>query len=333
MEPKHEGLERIAGPDDAGRRLDKILRVLLEDTSLSAIYTALRKGRILVNGAKVGPELRVAEGDRIFLHSSLRTALRTANTFPSRAENARSGKSAGDATLASLADVLVLATADLIFVNKPRGELSQDAEGEEAGISSRIRSALSTRSDASLSFVPGPLHRLDRNTTGILTFPRSAAGARAFSALVRERKLRKLYLALVDGEAKAETEWRDHITRDESSRMSAISSSGDEALAFMRPLASQKGHSLLLVELRTGLTHQIRVQAASRGLPLSGDAKYGGAPFSGGYILHAYAIGFREPPFPDVPSFVVAPLPAASRNRLAGLFGEKALSEALASIK
>jgi 23S rRNA pseudouridine955/2504/2580 synthase len=331
MASKHEGRELIAGPDDAGRRLDKILRVLFGDRPLSEIYAALRKGRILVNGAKVGPELRVAEGDRIFVHASLYSkGIEGAHDI--EGTGPRLASSGELAELAELADILVLATKDLLFINKPRGELSQDAEGQSSGLSRRIREALSTRSSASLSFVPGALHRLDRNTTGILTFPRSAAGARAFSALVRERRLRKLYIALVDGEARAEAEWADLLARDGGSRTSRVDPSGEEALASMRPLISSRGKSLLLVELHSGLTHQIRVQAASRGLSLSGDLKYGGSPFGGGYILHAAALLFPEPPFPDVPGAVSAPLSPEARLRLEAVFGAEELARALAII-
>jgi len=183
------------------------------------------------------------------------------------------------------------------------------------------------RTAASLSFAPGPLHRLDRNTTGLLIFPRSAVGARAFTSLLRRRKLIKRYLALLDAEARPLGEWRDKISRDNHARTSAVSEEGDEASASMRTLASAGGRSLVLVELHTGLTHQIRVQASARGMPLSGDAKYGGSPFPSGYILHALSLEFPEPPFPDVPRLVTAPLPASASDRLGELFGSAALAE------
>jgi 23S rRNA pseudouridine955/2504/2580 synthase len=319
MNPWDEGRELRAGPDDSGRRLDKVLRALLADSSLSAIYAALRKGLIRVNGRRAGPELRVSEGDLIFVRASL--GFGALSPLSDIEPMDRSGYLA-DEELAALADILVLATRDLIFVNKPRGELSQGSEAIEG----RIRKALARRSASSLSFVPGPLHRLDRNTTGLLAFPRSAEGARAFTALVRERKLKKLYLALVDGEVAEAGEWRDRIGRNEASLRSSVTPDGDEALASMRPLASGGGHSLLLVELRTGLTHQIRVQASSRGHPLSGDSKYGGSPFRGGYILHALSLEFPEPPFPDLPRVVTAAPPPAALDRLGRLFGPEELA-------
>jgi 23S rRNA pseudouridine955/2504/2580 synthase len=325
MTAMDEGRELIAGPDDAGRRLDKVLRALLADRSLSSIYAALRKGRIRVNGTKADPELRVSEGDRIYIHSSLGGSGTKGRALAAADVDAVGDVDAVDNELGPIADILVLATRDLIFINKPRGELSQGS----AAIEGRIREALARRSASSLSFVPGPLHRLDRNTTGLLAFPRSAEGARAFSSLIRKRKLIKRYIALVDGEAPAPSEWRDRMARDGETRRSSIVGEGDEALAFMKPLLSGGGRSLLLIELHTGLTHQIRVQASSRGMPLSGDAKYGGSRFPGGYILHALSLEFPEPPFPDLPSLVTAPPPVSALDRLGSLFGRSVLRDIL----
>jgi len=313
MSPSPDGRELIAGPDDAGRRLDKVLRVVLKDKPLSAIYAALRKGRIRVNDLKAEPELRLEEGDRI----SLQDQLDIVDEEPSAVVD-------GD-DLGQIADILILATEDLFFINKPRGGLSQG----RVGLEPRIRKALAGRSARSLSFVPGPLHRLDRNTTGILTFPRSSAGARAFTALMRERRIVKRYLALVDGEAPEPGEWRDRMTRNGVSMTSFVSGEGREASATMRPLLAYGGRSLILVELRSGLTHQIRVQASARGFALSGDAKYGGEPFRGGYILHAMSLEFPEPPFSDVPRLVTASLPEEAFARLAALFGDEALRSVL----
>ncbi len=305
--------ELIAGPDDAGRRLDKVLRAILSENPLSEIYAALRKGRIKLNGVKASPETRVAAGDRILVAG-----------FPGLGSS-EPAPSAAREDLASLADMLILATEHLIFIDKPRGLLSQGSDALEG----RIRQALAGRTAASLSFVPGPLHRLDRNTTGVLAFPRSAEGARAFTSMMRERRIIKRYLALIDGDAAGPEAWRDRIVRDSAAMTSSVSPEGDEAFAEMRPLLRGSGRSLVLVVLHSGLTHQIRVQASSRGLPLSGDAKYGGSPLPGGYILHALSLEFPEPPFPDLPGLVTAPLPGPARARLASIFGPEALVEAL----
>ena len=227
MSPSKMARDLVAGPDDAGRRLDKVLRSVLRESSLSEIYAALRKGRILVNGAKARPDLRLAAGDRISLTGfELGSAVSAAHGAQGEAaDSAQDG-------LRSISDILILATIHLVFVNKPRGELSQGPEGIEG----RIRAALAGSSAASLSFRPGPLHRLDRNTTGIMTFPRSAEGARTFTALLRERRLVKRYLALVDGEIEGPSEWVDRLERDQESLRSVVSDQGREARAEALPL-------------------------------------------------------------------------------------------------
>jgi 23S rRNA pseudouridine955/2504/2580 synthase len=317
MIPRSAGRELTAGPDDAGRRLDKVLRTVLKDRKLSEIYSALRKGQIRVNGGRARPEQRLAEGDRIALPPSF---LGETGGRDSPDEEAPEAEDLGQ-----IADILVLATRDLLFINKPRGALSQGPQGLDA----RIRRLLAARSAASLSFVPGPLHRLDRNTTGLITFPRSAEGARVFTSLIRSRSVAKRYIALVDGRAASPGAWRDRMARDSTARTSSLAAEGEEALAEMWPLISREGRSLIAVELHSGLTHQIRVQASSRGLALSGDRKYGGADFPGGYILHALSLSFPEPPFPDLPAQVSAPLPDEAFARLATLFGREELRSAL----
>jgi 23S rRNA pseudouridine955/2504/2580 synthase len=312
--------ELAAGPDDAGRRLDKVLRSALPGISLSEIYGSLRKGSIRVNGGRASPDRRLSEGDRIRIPGDMLARGAHAERTPRPTRTALG--------LERARGLIIAETEHLLFLNKPRGMLSHGP----GSVEELMRAALAARSAASLSFSPGPLHRLDRNTSGVMAFPATAAGARAFAEQQRRRMIRKLYLALLDGVLEAPAEWRDRITRDEASRISAVSGEGDEAAARAAPLLSAGGRSLALVELLTGLTHQIRVQASSRGLPLSGDSKYGGSPFRGGYVLHAAALEFTEPPFPDVPLRVVAPVPPEALERLGAVFGSGAVESAIAGL-
>jgi 23S rRNA pseudouridine955/2504/2580 synthase len=317
MEQPEDRTELTAGPDDAGRRLDKVLRSLLPDLGLSEIYGSLRRGAIRVNGLRAAPDLRLSEGDRISIAASM--IERGYSTDP--------GNRIRHIETASLLleDLVLLRTEHLLFLNKPRGLLSHGA----GSLEEMVRAALPSRTSRSLAFRPGPLHRLDRNSSGLITFPVTAAGARVFSALLRERRLRKLYLALLDGRLSRPAEWHDRITRDSKTFRSAVSEDGAEASASVYPLLTAEDRSLVLIELHTGLTHQIRVQASSRGFPLSGDVKYGGRRAEGGYFLHAAALEFLEQPFPDVPSRVTAAPPEEARARLRFIFGRNELDQAL----
>lgn len=300
--------------------MDRILRSFLGEVPLSVIYRALRTRRILVNGNSAEGGYRIVEGDILSFDPVL--GAQPFSAPPGTPEPARALESKA---LDALGDLLLLATADLLFLNKPWGMLVHGPDSLEV----LVRAALSERSEASLSFSPGPLHRLDRNTSGLVTFPRSAAGARAFTALLRARRLEKRYLALVEGELDVEEEWTDKLERDCQSQISAVGDTGREARSLALPLAVRGGYSLILVELQTGLTHQIRAQAASHLHPLAGDAKYGGKPFKDGYILHALSLRFPEPPFPDLPERIVAPLPPSALSRLGRIFGAELIEKSI----
>lgn len=322
MREEAEDIELVAGPDDSGRRLDRLLRVLLPGSGLSAIYSALRTGSIRVNGRNAHGDLRIAEGDRIALPPGLWAHP------PRSADRERAGG------FEALREFLVLAGHDLLFLNKPRGMLVHG----RGSLEELVRAALSLRSAASLSFSPGPLHRLDRNSSGLVVFPASSAGARAFTAALRARTIRKRYLALLQDGLGGEEEWRDVLARDGARRKSFSApaspsggpdSAGREARSRALPLERAGGLCLAMVEIGTGLTHQIRVQASARGMPLAGDSKYGGVPFGGGYILHALSLEFSAPLFPDIPTFVRAPLPHEAARRLAAIFGSSTVEKAL----
>ncbi len=305
------------GPDDQDKRLDKLLRRLLGEMPLSALYGHIRRGRIRVNGEKCHPDRRIAAGDRIEIDSKLSEGLGLPAGEP------------GSDNLDSLASMLILATENLLFINKPAGELVHGP----GSVAERVRAALGERISASLSFSPGPLHRLDRNTSGLVVYSRSALGARVFSEWMRARKIRKLYLALLRGRLKEEELWVDRLERDAGKGISRVAQGpgGRRAVSRALPLCASEAATLALVEIETGLTHQIRVQAASRGFPLLGDVKYGGRAVPEGYLLHALSLAFPDRIFPDVPERVTAPLPSAAIGRLERLFAGLDLAFALDS--
>jgi len=317
-----------AGPDDAGRRLDRVLRRILANLPLAAIYGGLRRGRILLNGRRARPEDRLSEGDEIAIDAELEAAgyaeKAPLKTVKNALENGRAEKEA------VIRPLVIFKNRDFLFLNKPAGIPSQGY----GGLDRLVQDAFEAEGGPSLAFRPGPLHRLDRNTSGIICFSQSIDGARNFTGALRAGGMRKFYLALVEGRLDGAADWEDWLVRDEDRRTSAVASGPEdgqaaraEASAF--PLIAEDGGSLVLVELKTGLTHQIRVQAASRGHPLEGDAKYGGGRGAAGYLLHAWNLVFREGVLAELPRRLEAPLPAEARARLAARFGEKMLNNAL----
>jgi len=233
---------------------------------------------VRLNEEKARPEIRVSSGDLISAHPGL------AGLEPSPDADAGPNRVPRDL------DVL-LETPDLLFVDKKAGVL---VHGGDASLETDVRAYLSGRIGNSLSFSPGPLHRLDRNTSGALAFSKSIQGARSFSQALRDGLVRKTYLAILEGRLDSPRRWEDRLERDSISHTTTALRSEEEggkvSSLILQPLASGSGFSFVALRLETGRTHQIRAQAAGRGFPLHGDVKYGGSRASLPYWLHAWSL-------------------------------------------
>jgi 23S rRNA pseudouridine955/2504/2580 synthase len=166
------------------------------------------------------------------------------------------------------------------------------------------------------------LHRLDQPSSGIIAFSENLEGARWFSRLLRERKLTKIYLAIVEGKITGDEFWQDELVRDKSIKKTFTKNETDKpqnAFTAIRPLASNDSFTLIEALIITGRTHQIRAQAALHGHPLAGDKKYGALPFSGGFCLHAWKMEPEEK-IEGFPHPLAAPLPKEFLSRIKILF-------------
>ncbi|MDR0557234.1 MAG: RluA family pseudouridine synthase [Treponema sp.] len=307
-------VEIKAAQDDEQRRLDRILRKFSPDTPLSRIYTLLRKGRILINGKKAGAgcaSLRVTAGDVIAVPDEL-SALRI-----SAARN-RAGEASN--VPPDLRSRVVFENDDLLVVNKSAGMVVHGGAfpQTQSNLADMVESYLAGATPHSLSFKPGPLHRLDQPTSGLVMFSKSLAGARLFTALIRDRKVVKRYLAVVDRRIERADVWRDDLVRNSAQCKTfaaigkdALSRGSQQAETSIEPIASNAAYSLVLLEIHTGRTHQIRSQAALRGHPLAGDKKYGGSFLKTGLLLHAHSLAF--PPETGLPILTAPPPPAFRR--------------------
>jgi 23S rRNA pseudouridine955/2504/2580 synthase len=308
-----------AAADDEGRRLDRILRKALPDMPLSAIHSLLRKGRVLVDGVPERGACRVRAGAVIQIPFD-------GGDAGVSGEKHRALNVASNLDLRNLH--ILWEDADFLVLNKPAGLAVHGSDSLET----LARSYLAPKLSPSLSFKPGPLHRLDRSTSGIILFSKSLEGARSFSALLRERRVRKTYVALLEGILRRDATWKDLLDRDRELGKSFVFPGGAvsggeaprEALTRVCPLASAPGTgaiTLARLEIDTGRTHQIRVQAAAHGHPLAGDRKYGGAPQRGGFLLHACSLELPGQTLPGMPRRLDAPLPEYFRKRIEELFG------------
>lgn len=173
------------------------------------------------------------------------------------------------------------------------------------------------------------LHRLDKDTSGVLLLGKTEAFAAALLTAFRERRVEKEYLALVRGRTPASFEAASHLKEGEGGRMLVVRSGGMRADTGFRTLASAGGYSLVEARPRTGRTHQIRVHLAQAGHPILGDSLYGGdaAVRLGAreepvprQMLHARALRFQHPVL-GRDLTVEAPLPDDFRRLAEALFG------------
>jgi 23S rRNA pseudouridine955/2504/2580 synthase len=305
--------------DDANRRVDRIIRRFLPELSLSAVYKLLRKGLIRVDGARVSPDFHVNAGSSIMIAAIVDSAQPGYTSQPGCDQETVADSKVLNPIVSCKLEVL-LETDDLVFINKPVG-IPVHGEG---GLDALVPS--SERADNSLSFRTGPLHRLDRDTSGVIAFSRSLAGAQWFSSSVSAHAFEKYYLGIARGHLEADAEWQD------------MSDDGKEMITLACPLAFSENRDFSLVRYRiiTGRKHQIRIQTALHGHPLAGDRLYErnmngtNASFALNapgptYFLHAWQIVFGTERLAGLSESVRAPLPEAYKQAVKKLFGESVL--------
>jgi 23S rRNA pseudouridine1911/1915/1917 synthase len=207
-----------------------------------------------------------------------------------------------------------------LAINKPAGLLSQ---GDASGDPSLVELAthyLKTRYVKPGNVYLGLLHRLDRPTSGVVLAAKTSKAASRLSAQFRAGAISKAYSAIVEGSAREQAgEWVDILEKDMRHNRSGVareeSCSGKEARVAFRVLRRWRGYTELELRPATGRSHQLRVQLASRGLPIVGDRKYGArsrlSALDGHFriALHARQLTFTHPTRGEVIS-VDAPVPA-----------------------
>ena len=209
-----------------------------------------------------------------------------------------------------------------LAVNKPPGVLTQAPPGIDS-LEVRIKAFVRQRGDSAAEIYLGVPHRLDRPVSGAMVFGRDQRTTRRLAAQFETRRVRKTYWACVSGLIEpGEGTWVDHVRkipgRPRAEIVGPEHEQGRQAILHYRTLGPAEWGSWLEIELETGRMHQIRIQAASRGYPVLGDADYGSAVSFGpqpedvrlrAIALHARTLAFRNPSTrQDV--VLTAPLPA-----------------------
>lgn len=247
------------GAEREGQRLDNCLATLLKGVPRTHVYRLLRTGQVRVNGKRAKPDTRLAEGDRLRL-PPVRVAARTAPGAPSAA------------ALDEIRRAIIFEDRDFVVLDKPAGIASHGGSGITFGAVELLRAA---RPQDHLELV----HRLDRDTSGVLVFARSRRGLVGVQALMRAGETKKQYLCVMTGRLKrakfdVNAPLRKTVLAGGDRRV-WVDADGKPALTFFREIERYAGASLVEATLATGRTHQIRAHAVHAGHPLAGDPKYG----------------------------------------------------------
>lgn len=272
-----ELIEVIGQP---GARLDRFLADQRPDLSRAFVRTLIETGNATVDGKPAKPGLRLAGGERITLLVPVAPPLTLEGE--------------------DIPIPILYEDEDLLVIDKPAGLVVHPAVGHQRG--TLVHALLGRGGELAgigASPRPGIVHRLDKDTSGVLIVAKTAQGERQLARQIRERQVVKNYLALVEGHpSPAQGRIEAPIARDPRHRQRmAVVAGGREAITDYRTVRAIGPFSLLELNLITGRTHQIRVHLAAIGHPVVGDATYG-RPRKGGpprQFLHASRIGFRRP--------------------------------------
>jgi 23S rRNA pseudouridine1911/1915/1917 synthase len=277
-------IELTAGPEHEGQRLDVALAAHPEVGSRAAAQRLLDAGAVTVDGHARLKRHRLSAGERVEAVTPV-----AAPVDPG---------AAGE----GVPFEIVYEDEHLLVVGKPAGVVVHPAPGHETGT---LAQALAGRGAAGggEAWRPGIVHRLDRDTSGLMAVAKSDKVHRALQELIRAREMRREYLALVSGRPDARSGTVDApIGRDRRDR-TAHSTSTDrprEAVTHFEIEQAFPRTTLLRVRLETGRTHQIRVHLAAIGHPVCGDSQYGGRSCGARLgltrqYLHAAKLAFNHP--------------------------------------
>jgi 23S rRNA pseudouridine1911/1915/1917 synthase len=312
----------LVAPEEVGTRLDRVVATHCPDLSRTRVQELIAEGLVLLNGKPAKDSHKVRAADVIEVVPQQRPPLQAEpETIPLE---------------------IPYEDDDVVAVNKPAGMTVHAGAGNSHGT---LVNALLGRGQ-SLSQSGGPLrpgivHRLDKETSGIVLVAKNDFAHAKLSEAFRQRTIRKIYIALVQGQMKEERGRIDLAIARDPNRRTRMTTQRATLLPNSRPartdwrvLSRIDSTSLLEVQLHTGRTHQIRVHFSALRHPVVGDTLYGAAsrlhvgrttlPALGRNFLHAARIGFAQPRTGE-PIQLNAPLPAELReflSKLAAASGE-----------
>ncbi len=267
------------------QRLDRYLKKLLPQAGKGEIQRWIRTKKVKVNKAKQAANYRLQDGDNVMIF----LADAVIDNYKQKRQISAE-KSGLD---------IVYEDDDILIVNKPVGLLVHPDKNEyKQTLASYVKHYLSHL--ATDTFQPASVNRLDKNTSGLVLFAKNYQSLKLYNQKMRERQIKKQYLAIAEGRLEGEREIKGFLLKDRDKNRSYFSTTarGDAKPihTIVRPLAYANNYTKVEVDLLTGRSHQIRLSLAEIGHALIGDTKYGGKPFKGikYQILHAQKLSFDD---------------------------------------
>jgi 23S rRNA pseudouridine955/2504/2580 synthase len=274
------------GEEDAGQRIDNFLMRECKGVPKSHIYRILRSGEVRVNGGRIAQTYRLVVGDEVRI-PPVRVAERNSAPAP--------------AAVVRTEFPVVFEDDALLVINKPAGVAVHGGSGVSFGVIELLRQQ---RSDARFLEL---VHRLDRETSGLLIIAKRRVALNGVQDAMRHGQIEKRYLAMAPGRwmnplQHIRLALHKYLTADGERRVS-VDREGKPAHSIVRLVKRWERFSLVEVELKTGRTHQIRVHMQAQGFPLLGDDKYGDFPLNKELVkaglsrmfLHAARLCFNHP--------------------------------------
>ena len=268
--------------ENDNKRIDAYLSDKLEDTSRVAIQRLIANEKVFVNGKTVKSSYKVQAGDQIQVEEEIPVEVSL------KAQN--------------IPLDIIYEDKDIIVVNKPKGMVVHPANGNPDGT---LVNAIMAICKDSLSGIggeirPGIVHRLDKDTSGIIIVAKNDKAHINLSEQIKDHKVKKTYIALVRGIVKEnEATINMPIGRSEKDRKKmAVTKKGKEAITHFKVLERYDKYTLLQVNIETGRTHQIRVHLSQIGYPIVGDEVYSNGKNEWnvrGQCLHAKSLEFTHP--------------------------------------
>ena len=286
------------GTNEAGQRLDKFVRKLLKDVPLSAIFKALRKGDVKVNGRKQKEKYSLEVGDIVEIRNI---------------ESDQKKKEFNFQRVDSGGMKITFEDENMLLVEKWPGVLFHSAKKNgEPTLTDYALSYLHEKGDylpeKEVTFTPAPCNRLDRNTSGIVFFGKNFESLKILNELIRERKIKKYYTALIKGRINDRV-YEGYILKDQENNVSKIYNDripNSKKIAMeVKTIQSNGAYSLIEIDLITGRSHQLRAHLSHLGNPIIGDSKYGDKKLNDFFynkfglnyqFLYAYKVIFKDVP-------------------------------------